>query len=110
MQLPAFALLPEDLKELRAPNSADHLFSVLQRATRWPGSTPADLLGREGRSFLASSLDVTLPEIASKVHAHDGSTKVTLKLADGALIEAIHMPREVRNPRVTMCISSQVGC
>ena len=40
----------------------------------------------------------------------DGSAKLALALADGSVIEALHMPREVRSPRVTLCISSQVGC
>jgi 23S rRNA (adenine2503-C2)-methyltransferase len=33
-----------------------------------------------------------------------------LGLADGERIEAVLMPREFRDPRVTLCLSSQVGC
>jgi 23S rRNA (adenine2503-C2)-methyltransferase len=55
-------------------------------------------------------LDVTLPTIVDEVVSHDGSTRLVLALADGARIEAVHMPRALRRPRVTVCLSSQVGC
>ena len=42
--------------------------------------------------------------------SRDGSTRLVLALADGARVEAVHMPRAVRRPRVTVCLSSQVGC
>jgi 23S rRNA (adenine2503-C2)-methyltransferase len=37
----------------------------------------------------------------------DGTTKLTFKLHDGAVIESVVIPTE---KRVTLCISSQVGC
>jgi 23S rRNA (adenine2503-C2)-methyltransferase len=37
----------------------------------------------------------------------DGTTKLTFKLHDGAVIESVVIPAE---KRVTLCISSQVGC
>ena len=56
------------------------------------------------------TLEFRLPEILERHASEDGSTKLVLGLADGERIEVVHMPREVRNPRVTLCISSQVGC
>ncbi|MFO0676188.1 MAG: 23S rRNA (adenine(2503)-C(2))-methyltransferase RlmN [Polyangiaceae bacterium] len=106
----AFGLLPEDLAALGTPNDPEFLFGVLQRATRWPGGNAAGVLGKEGRAFVDANLDVRLPDIVASSPSEDGSTKVTLKLSDGALVEAVHMPRDVKNPRVTICISSQVGC
>jgi 23S rRNA (adenine2503-C2)-methyltransferase len=51
-----------------------------------------------------------MPQIVRRERASDGSTKVVLALSDGARIEAVHMPRSTKNPRVTVCLSSQVGC
>jgi 23S rRNA (adenine2503-C2)-methyltransferase len=55
-------------------------------------------------------LDTRLPELLDARTSADGATRAALGLADGARIEAVHIPREVSNPRVTLCISSQVGC
>ena len=48
--------------------------------------------------------------MAEATPSADGATKLLLELDDGARIEAVHMPRAVRRPRVTLCVSSQVGC
>ncbi len=67
-------------------------------------------VSREIRTWMAAHLDTTLPEVVERIPSSDGSTKLALRMADGAVVEAVHMPRDVRNPRVTLCISSQVGC
>lgn len=103
-----WALLPEDLTHLNAPGSAPHLFGALQRTWTWTGGVP--FVGKATRAFLAEHADPTLPKIVSRHTSEDGATKVALELSDGERIEAVHMPRDVRNPRVTLCISSQVGC
>jgi 23S rRNA (adenine2503-C2)-methyltransferase len=59
---------------------------------------------------LGQNLELALPEVLERHVSEDGSTKLVLGLADGERIEAVHMPREVRSPRVTLCLSSQVGC
>jgi len=49
-----------------------------------------------------------LPSIASQqVSQYDGSVKFALQLQDGSLVEAVLMPE---SKRLTLCISSQVGC
>ena len=48
---------------------------------------PGDL-----RERLAGELPIRLPEIARREEAEDGSVKFGLRLADGALIEAVYMP------------------
>jgi 23S rRNA (adenine2503-C2)-methyltransferase len=102
----AFGLLPEDLEGI--PGRPAHAFSRLQRPWTW---LPEGLfLKREAREWLAASYDLSLPEVVERHPSEDGATKVVLRLRDGERIEAVHMPREVRNPRVTLCISSQVGC
>ena len=50
------------------------------------------------------------PKVVSRNPATDGSAKLLLELDHGARVEAVHMPRNVGTGRVTLCISSQVGC
>jgi len=45
--------------------------------------------------------------IEDRVEASDGTIKYAIGLADGLSVEAVQM---VQSDRVTMCISSQVGC
>lgn len=98
----------DDLRALGYRRDARHLFGRLQRIATWDGQGP--VLSREARSLVEASLDVALPRIVEEVSSDDGSTRVVLALADGARVEAVHMPRAVRRPRVTVCLSSQVGC
>jgi 23S rRNA (adenine2503-C2)-methyltransferase len=56
------------------------------------------------------ALRFDLPKIVEERPSTDGSTRLVLALEDGARIEAVHMPRAVVRPRVTLCLSSQVGC
>jgi len=92
------------------------------------------------RERLAREMPIRLPEIARREASADGSVKLGLRLADGALVEAVFMPGdranaqvneyadaraaaatsnqkpETRNPssarleRFTVCLSSQTGC
>lgn len=104
----AWALLPEELAAAGIAVSGEHAFAALQRPWRWAGAAPE--LGERLRAELAQ-LGSELPRIASRHASADGSHKLALALpADSALIEAVHMPRAVRNSRVTLCVSSQVGC
>ncbi|HEV2064863.1 MAG TPA: 23S rRNA (adenine(2503)-C(2))-methyltransferase RlmN [Thermoanaerobaculia bacterium] len=94
---------------------------------------PGDL-----RERLARELPIRLPEVTRREEASDGSIKYALRLADGALIEAVSMPGDssrsaaneftdarvlpnpkpkIQNPkstgpmeRFTVCLSSQTGC
>jgi len=92
------------------------------------------------RERLAREMPIRLPEVARREASADGSVKLGLRLADGALVEAVFMPGdranaqvneyadaraaaatsnqkpETRNPssarleRFTVCLSSQTGC
>ncbi len=106
----AWALLPADLAAQGCPGRPEHVFARLQRVRTWrPDSL---FLSREIRAWLEANTDLSLPRIVERHPSGDGSTKLVLELADGHRIEAVHMPRpkEVDDPRVTFCISSQVGC
>ena len=104
----ACALLPEEFEGLGAPGRGAHVFAQLQHPWAWVEGRPR--LSREIREWMAGALDFSLPQVLEQHPSEDGSTKLVLGLADGERIEAVHMPREVRNPRVTLCLSSQVGC
>ena len=100
---------PDHLRALGYRRDARHLFGRLQRLGTWDAGGP--VLSREARALVtANGLDMSLPRIAEEVPSRDGSTRVVLELEDGARIEAVHMPRAVKRPRVTVCLSSQVGC
>ena len=104
----AWALLPEDFAALGAPGRGEHIFLQLHHPWAWVEGRPR--VSREIRAWMDRTLDLALPEVLECHPSEDGSTKLVLGLADGERIEAVHMPREVRNPRVTLCLSSQVGC
>ena len=100
---------PADLRALGYARDPGHLFGRFQRVATWDEVGP--VLGKRGKDFVADQgLSLELPRIVEERPSTDGSTRVVLALADGARIEAVHMPRAVRRPRVTICVSSQVGC
>ena len=60
------------------------------------------------KSWADRSLDFSLPEIDRlEKSAYDSSVKFLLKFADGERVEAVLMPE---SNRVTICLSTQVGC
>lgn len=99
---------PTDLRELGYRRDPRHLFGRLQRVDSWNETGP--VLGRRGSELVERALDLALPEIVEECPSDDGATRMVLRLADGARIETVHMPRALRRPRVTVCLSSQVGC
>lgn len=104
----AYALLPEDFAAMAAPGRAEHLFLQCQHPWTWVDGRPR--LSRAIREWMARNLDLSLPEVLERSVSEDRSTKLVLGLADGERIEAVHLPSEFRDPRLTLCISSQVGC
>jgi 23S rRNA (adenine2503-C2)-methyltransferase len=59
------------------------------------------------REDLAAAFSLDRPRIADRVRADDGTEKVVVAFADGARVEAVRMPR---GDRLTLCLSTQVGC
>lgn len=102
----AFGLLPPELAEHGAGSAAQPLFVQLQRPWLWDAAGPA--IGRSRRQQLAP-MGLEPPTIVTRRVSRDGSTKLLLQLGADR-VEAVHMPRTVRTQRVTLCISSQVGC
>ncbi len=68
-------------------------------------------LGRKFREILSAGCKVDVPEIRQEFESRDGAVRYILGLEDGQGIEAVYMPGERGYAaRVTLCISSQVGC
>lgn len=58
--------------------------------------------------LMADNFFYTLPRIKQlSSSSHDGTTKMQIELADRALIETVIIPERAR---ITLCISTQVGC
>jgi 23S rRNA (adenine2503-C2)-methyltransferase len=59
------------------------------------------------RARLAAEFALDWPEVQDRQLSYDGSRKYLFRMADGATIEAVHIPEERRR---TICISTQAGC
>src|SRR4030095_4056985 len=59
------------------------------------------------RERIAAAAPVELPRIDSRAEAADGTIKYRMALPAGGTIETVYM---VQRGRVTLCLSSQVGC
>ncbi|MFZ4772573.1 MAG: 23S rRNA (adenine(2503)-C(2))-methyltransferase RlmN [Chlamydiia bacterium] len=62
---------------------------------------------KEVKELLLTSFNWELPAIDTTLLSSDLSTKFLLRLFDGKLIEMVLMPSA---DRITLCVSSQVGC
>jgi 23S rRNA (adenine2503-C2)-methyltransferase len=101
----AFGLLPEELAALGVP-AAEATFERLQRPWLWQQGAP---VSSKGAFAVLEPLGLDLPRVAEQHPSVDGSCKLLLELS-GERIEAVHMPRAIGSGRVTLCISSQIGC
>jgi len=103
----AWALEPRELdRALEGPAGA-RVFAALHRPWRW----------RDGRPFLAgrhvaalTPLGLGFPVVARSQASADRTRKLLLEMPGGGTVEVVHMPRAVGPERVTLCVSSQVGC
>jgi 23S rRNA (adenine2503-C2)-methyltransferase len=64
-------------------------------------------LPRELRDQLSALAVVSPPDIGERHVSRDGSTKLGLRLGDGRMIQSVVMPD---GDRLTLCVSTQVGC
>jgi 23S rRNA (adenine2503-C2)-methyltransferase len=64
---------------------------------------------KDAREKLARHFTVTRPAVAQEQVSQDGTRKWLFRLADGQLVETVHIP-DVVEGRGALCISSQVGC
>lgn len=107
--LSVYAALPQDFDALPTRTTGEYIF----RGVQWTWTYAEgcfSLFGHKARMLVETAFDTTPIRIAETLSANDGATRIIYELSDGARVETIHMPRDVKNPRVTLCISSQVGC
>ena len=94
------------LKWVERPSRAARVFrSVYQeRVTRFEEvvAIPA-----ASRFTLAGALSLILPSIAGRFDSEDGTRRYLIRLGDGETVESVLIPSR---DRVTLCISSQIGC
>lgn len=60
------------------------------------------------KNHLKNEMDLSLPKIVWKGLSEDGTRKYLIKMADSQTVECVVIP--AKNNRLTLCISSQVGC
>jgi 23S rRNA (adenine2503-C2)-methyltransferase len=64
-------------------------------------------LPRDFRALLAETHEVALPDLERAMPSQDGSRKLVFRLTDDRRVSAVLMPDD---GRVTLCLSTQVGC
>jgi 23S rRNA (adenine2503-C2)-methyltransferase len=64
-------------------------------------------LSKSLRSAIEARLTLATPQVVSRERSSDGTEKFVLELADHRRIESVFIPD---TPRMTLCISTQVGC
>jgi len=80
-----------------------HTYKSMSRVPWQGGSIPLGLRTRMEKSF-----EIKLPDISEQHKSvYDQSVKFLLSLKDGGKVESVLMPEK---KRLTLCISSQVGC
>ncbi len=109
--LPVYATTPDALGEILsragiAPYRAGQVLSwIYGRGIVDPAAMTN--LPRELRAALADELAPVTLEVATLARSCDGTRKFAFRLADGELIESVLIPDR---HRLTLCVSSQVGC
>jgi 23S rRNA (adenine2503-C2)-methyltransferase len=104
-------LLPAELEDLAVELGASR-YRGRQLATWIYRKNVVDLdamtdLSKEFRLTLAERASIALPEVQRVTPSQDGSRKLVFRLQDGARISAVVMPDD---DRITLCLSTQVGC
>jgi len=85
---------------------AKQLFKWVYEKGVWDFQAMSDL-GARFREELQQSFQLQLPEVSLHLKSQDGTEKFLFRLYDGNTIEAVAIPSE---DRLTLCVSSEVGC
>ena len=104
-------LLPSQLEDLAVELGASR-YRGRQLATWIYRKNVVDLgamtdLAKEFRAALAERAVLSLPDVERVTPSQDGSRKIVFRLEDGGRISAVIMPD---GDRITLCLSTQVGC
>jgi len=104
-------LLPSELEDLAVDLGASR-YRGRQLATWIYRKNVVELdamtdLPRDFKTALAERAVIELPDVERVTPSQDGSRKLVLRFADGNRVSAVIMPDE---DRITLCLSTQVGC
>ena len=93
---------------------ADQIFRWLYARRRFDAHHWTDL-ARPLRSRLVAESTVDPGRVVDRAEASDGTVKYRVRLAGGGDVECVRMcsrqaHRELQSERITLCVSSQVGC
>lgn len=103
----SLARLTEYIEEIGQPAyRARQLFSWLYKPGIESFSQMTDL-SKDLRAVLAEKAYFSILKPVSEEKSRDGAIKYGFELQDGAVIESVLIPEE---ERLTLCVSSQVGC
>lgn len=94
--------LAQGLPSYRAGQIATWLYRHGARDFAAMRNLPAAL-----RDTLAAEFRIGIPEVAQVSRSTDGTRKLLIRLADGATVESVLIPD---GDRLTLCVSTQVGC
>lgn len=62
------------------------------------------------RAQLASAYPLDSAKLINRQLSQDGTRKYVIQFSDGQMVEAVGMPSGVEGERLTVCLSTQVGC
>ncbi len=62
------------------------------------------------RAQLASAYPLKSARLINRQQSKDGTRKYVIQFADGQMVEAVGMPSGPQGERLTVCLSTQVGC
>lgn len=86
--------------------SAKNIFKWIYKRSVMDFSLMTDI-SKELRQYFFDNYTVYNPEIVKTQKSKDGCVKFLFRLIDGETIESVLIPKE---DRVTVCVSTQVGC
>ena len=104
-------LLPSELEDLAVEHGASRyrgrqLAMWLYRKSVFDLEAMSDL-PKDFRQELAGRVVVEMPELEREMPSADGSRKLVFALNGGSRISSVLMPDD---ERITLCVSTQVGC
>ncbi len=91
------------------PYRGDQLFGWIHQKRVSEFSAMTDV-PQEFRTALERTTTLRSLTIAAESVSTDGTRKFAMRLADGLLVESVLIPAAVESDRLTLCLSTQVGC
>ena len=87
--------------------AADQVYQWIHRHFEFDFSKWSNV-SKKVKAFLIETLSDSLPKVVWHGLSKDGTRKFLIGFSDSQTVEAVAIP--AKNNRLTLCISSQVGC